>query len=221
LIKESVGPLACLLLWPFAIFYPPTTPFLMGDVYWRVRIKMADLVMGTPLESLLSFSDSAKSQINPSEVVLCVMTGLLIPVFLGYSIVPALAHRIWLTIGVFTTGVCVLMVSSALTFGALHIFSWFSVLVCFGLVLTTLVSLCFIKTKTKSIQVILLGVLAVHLILTNGIHSDVYLAQSIQIWEQGKNARFIGLTQWVCLIWPYIVFIQILFRLFDKRIKGI
>ncbi len=219
LIKESVGPLACLVVWPFAIFYPPTIPFLMGDVYWRVRIKVAESVMGTSLENLLSASDSTKIQINPIEVVLCVMTGLLIPVFLGYSIVPGLAHRVWLTIAVFTSGVGVLMVSSALTFGVEHILSWLSILVSFGLVLTAFAASYFLKSTTKSIQLILLGVLTVHLILTNGIHSDVYLAQSIQIWEQGKNARFIGLTQWACLIWPYILFIQILFRLQNKRIK--
>jgi len=92
-------------------------------------------------------------------------------------------------------------------------------LVSFGLVMTAFATFYFLKSTTKSIQLILLCVLTVHLILTNGIHSDVYLAQSIQIWEQGKNARFIGLTQWACLIWPYILFIQIVFRLQNKRIK--
>jgi hypothetical protein len=219
LIKESVGPLACLVVWPFAIIYPPTIPFLMGDVYWRVRIKLAESVMGTSLENLFSASDSTQFQSNPIEVVLCVMTGLLIPVLLGYSIVPGLAHRVWLTIAVFSSGVGVLMVSSALTFGMAHIFSWLSNLVSFGLVMTAFATFYFLKSTTKSIQLILLCVLTVHLILTNGIHSDVYLAQSIQIWEQGKNARFIGLTQWACLIWPYILFIQIVFRLQNKRIK--
>ena len=30
-----------------------------------------------------------------------------------------------------------------------------------------------------------------------------YLAQSVQIWEQGRFIRFHGLSQWLGWLWPY------------------
>jgi VanZ family protein len=219
LIKESVGPLACLCVWPLAIFYPPTTPFLMGDIFWRLKISLAELLVGTPFEKLLSVDYSTKTQFGFMESVVCVMTGLMVPILLSYSIVPVFVHRLWLILGLTTMGLAVLMVSSTLTFGLVHVFSWFSIVVLIGVVLGVCMSLLLLKARTTLTQIILLGVLGIHLLLTNGINSDVYLAQSIHIWEQGKNARYIGLTQWVCWFWPYVVFILILFRLSDQRIN--
>jgi hypothetical protein len=32
---------------------------------------------------------------------------------------------------------------------------------------------------------------------------DVYFAQSLQAWEQGRFIRFHGAAQWVGWLWPY------------------
>ena len=221
LIKESVGPLACLMIWPLAIVYPPTIPFVTGNIIWGIKNKFSQFLIESTLDELFKFNNETQGQITFGESILCVATGLLIPIFLGYCIVPVLRHRIGLILGVALFGASALMISSTLTFGLMHIFSWVSLIVCFGYCIAIAFSIALIKSSTKTIQFIALSTIAVHLILANGISSDVYLAQSIQIWEQAKNARFIGLTQWVGWIWPYIVFILVVFRLMDKRLNNI
>jgi hypothetical protein len=124
-------------------------------------------------------------------------------------------------LGICILGASALILSSALTFDVTHIFSWFSAYTNVGYLLAVTASLMFLNVSTKTAQYLLLFFLLIHLLLPKSLSSDVYLAQSIQIWEQGKNARYFGLTQWVGLVWPYIVLVLVLYRVFEKYILKI
>ena len=219
LIKDSVGPFACLMIWPLAIVYPPTIPFLMGNIIWGIKSKLSQIFIESALGEMFNLNNQIQGQITFWESLACVATGLLVPIFLGYCIVPMQRHRMWLILIVASVGASALMISSTLTFGIMHVFSWVSLIVCIGYFLATAFALAFIKASTKSTQFFVLALIIVHLIFTNGISTDVYLAQSIQIWDQARNARFIGLTQWVGWTWPYIVFMLVLLRLLDKKLN--
>ncbi|MBX9793906.1 MAG: teicoplanin resistance protein VanZ, partial [Burkholderiaceae bacterium] len=39
--------------------------------------------------------------------------------------------------------------------------------------------------------------------LVSQTSEDVYFAQSLQAWEQGRFIRFHGAAQWVGWLWPY------------------
>ena len=221
LIKDSVGPLACLLTWPLAIVYPPSIPFLMGDIYWAIKKETYTFLGLRPISELLNNINATPVEIINIESIACVVTGLLIPITLGFSIIPILSHRLWLVFSVSCIGIGALMLSSALTFDLVHIFTWFSIYTSIGYLITIIFAIVVLKTTTKTAQYLLLAVLCIHLLLPNSISSDVYLAQSIQIWEQGKNARFIGLTQWVGLLWPYVVLVLVIYRLIEKKVSGI
>jgi VanZ family protein len=221
LIKDSVGPLACLLTWPLAVIYPPSIPFLMGDIYWAIKKETYTFLGIQPISELLKNINATTVEITNIESIICVVTGLLIPITLGFSIVPIITHRLWVVSAICFIGVCALITSSALTFDLSHIFSWFSIYTNIGYLIAIIISLSIVRVSTKTAQYLLLSFLLVHLLLPNSLSSDVYLAQSIQIWEQGKNARYIGLTQWVGLVWPYIVFLLVLFRVLEKYISRI
>ena len=221
LIKESAGPLACLMIWPLAIVYPPTIPFLMGNIVWGIKNKFSQFFIESSFGEMFKLTNETQGQITFGESFACVATGMLMPIFLGFCIVPMQRHRICLILGLAFVGASALMISSTLTFGLMHIFSWASLIVCIGYTIAIAFAVALIKTTTKTMQFLVLGVIIVHLILTYRISSDVYLAQSIQIWEQAKNARFIGLTQWVAWLWPYIVFMLVLLRLLDKSLNKI
>lgn len=221
LINDSVGPLSCLLVWPLAIIYPPSIPFLMGDIYWAIKKETYTFLGIHPIAEITKTLHLTSVEITNIESIICVVTGLLIPISLGFSIVPAVKHRIWVVVSICGVGVGALILTSALTFDLSHVFSWFSIYTNLGFGLAIFFAFFILKISTKVAQYLLLLILLIHLFLPNSLSSDVYLAQSIQIWEQGKNARFIGLTQWVGLLWPYIVFILTLYRLIEKRISNI
>ena len=221
LINESVGPLACLITWPLAIIYPPSIPFLMGDMSWGMKKEAYKFLGIQPHEEWMRAISGTLLQMSNFESTVCVATGLSIPIFLAFSIAPVLIHRVWVVFGVCFVGACALMLTSALTFDTFHIFSWFSMYIFFGFCIAIISSLMLSKISTQAAQVLLFILLLMHLFLPNDLSSDVYLAQSIQVWEQGKNARYIGLTQWVGLLWPYILLVVIAYRLIDRKVTKI
>jgi hypothetical protein len=61
------------------------------------------------------------------------------------------------------------------------------------------------RLSTRVNQWVLLLVLLMHIFLVNLFDQDVYLAQTLQTWEQGRYVRFNGLAQWIGWLWPYMV----------------
>jgi len=51
------------------------------------------------------------------------------------------------------------------------------------------------------------------LALLNNASADVYFAQTLQAWEQGRFIRFHGLIQWLGWLWPYGLLAYLVARL--------
>jgi hypothetical protein len=53
-------------------------------------------------------------------------------------------------------------------------------------------------------------VLVAALTLLNRAPPSPYLAESLEIWAQGRFSRFHGLTQWLGWLWPYAALVHAL-----------
>ena len=62
----------------------------------------------------------------------------------------------------------------------------------------------------------LLVALVWHLALLNQAPTNVYFAQTLMQWEQGRFIRFYGLGQWLGWLWPYVALLYVLVRVSRK-----
>jgi hypothetical protein len=93
--------------------------------------------------------------------------------------------------------------SHALTHGPLHMWAWLTPPVWAGLVLAAVVGGAWSWGSRRACVVGLVCVLVVLLALLNRAPQSPYLAESLEIWAQGRFSRFHGLTQWLGWLWPY------------------
>ena len=49
--------------------------------------------------------------------------------------------------------------------------------------------------------------------MLNQASAGPYLAQTLQVWEQGRFIRFHGLAQWLGWVWPFAALAYVLLRL--------
>ena len=103
------------------------------------------------------------------------------------------------------TAMGVSLLSSTLTYGWEHVVSWVNTKVLTSLILACGLAYFVAMLSTRVNQWALLLTLLLHIFLVNLFDQDVYLAQTLQTWEQGRYVRFNGLAQWVGWLWPYAV----------------
>jgi hypothetical protein len=61
--------------------------------------------------------------------------------------------------------------------------------------------------------VLALLALSVQLVMLNQASASPYLAQNLQVWEQGRFIRFHGLAQWLGWSWPFAALTYVIMRL--------
>jgi hypothetical protein len=97
--------------------------------------------------------------------------------------------------------------SSALTYGPNHAWSWISPPAALGLGLAGIAGLALLALPQRLYGVLMLLCLAISLSLLNRAPASPYFAQSLEAWEQGQFIRFHGLSQWLGWLWPYAALI--------------
>ena len=197
------GSLVLLALWPFALLYPVSVPFGLGQVADRLVAALQRLLEDTPFLVWLPERADAVLPLSPLSEALCVALGLLAPLLLGYADLRSAARR-----GVFLAlfAVCALGVSglsAALTYGPSHAWAWVTPQAAAGAALALVLGLLALGASARLCQVGLLLNLAVGLTLLNRAPLSPYFAQSLQLWEQGRFIRFHGLSQWLGWVWPF------------------
>src|SRR5690606_39703807 len=80
-----------------------------------------------------------------------------------------------------------------------------------------LVALALVPVPRRICGVLLLVALSMHLSWLNQASTDVYFAQTLQVWEQGRFIRFYGLAQWLGWLWPYVTLLYVLLRVSRKE----
>jgi hypothetical protein len=93
--------------------------------------------------------------------------------------------------------------SSALTYGPTHAWAWISPQAALGLGVAAVAGLLLVALPRRLCPVAMLLCLAVSLSLLNRAPASPYLAQSLELWEQGRFIRFHGLSQWLGWLWPF------------------
>ena len=202
-VPQAHGSLVLLALWPFALLYPLSVPFGLGQVVDRLELGLTSLLSGTPFLAWLPVRLDTAVPLSPMAQALCVSLALLAPLLMGYADVRNAARRLafW---GVFF--VCALAasgLSSALTYGPSHAWSWISPPAALGLGSALIAGLLLLALPRRLYGVLMLLCLATTLSLLNRAPASPYFAQSLEVWEQGQFIRFHGLSQWLGWLWPF------------------
>ncbi|MDF1486474.1 VanZ family protein [Ramlibacter sp. H39-3-26] len=215
-VADAGGALALLALWPAALLFPAAVPFGLGQVLERLEDGLADLLEDTPFLEWLPIRDVELQPLVPLAELLCVMLGVLIPCLLAYGIARTWLRRVLCAAGVIGVGVAATTLSAALSYGPAHAWEWLDTPVRAGVwAALALAALC-LPVPRRGCAALLLLALAVQLSMLNQSSADVYFAQTLQTWEQGRFIRFHGLGQWLGWVWPYAVLVYVLLR-FSRR----
>ena len=86
-----------------------------------------------------------------------------------------------------------------------------------GALLAALLLVLALRTPQRLCLVLALVALVWQLAMLNQASADVYFAQTLQNWEQGRFIRFHGLIQWLGWLWPYALLFHLVRRLSGAR----
>ena len=109
-------------------------------------------------------------------------------------------------------GVGVTALSAALSWGPAHAWEWVDLPVRLGVWGGVGLAVIALPASRRMCAVLLLMVLMVHLSILNQAPTNVYFAQTLQAWEQGRFIRFYGLGQWLGWLWPYVTLAYVVVR---------
>ncbi len=205
-VPQARASLILLALWPLSLLYPTSIPFALGQVARRVEAALTELFAGTPFVSWLPTA-SVAPQMSQLTEALCVGLGLWAPVCLGYADISGVWRRLLFSHLVLGLGMAALGLSSALSLGPVHAWSWLTPQAMLGIVLAWLLSLLGLAAGRRTAIAFMLLALTFTLSLINQVGFSPYLAQSVETWEQGRFIRFYGLSQWMGLLWPFVVLV--------------
>ena len=208
----GAGVLVLLALWPFALLFPAAVPFGLGQVLERLDEFLQDLLLNTPFEAWLPLGDFAMTPLSLASEMLCVMLGLWIPCLLAYCAVRHMGRRVLACVVLIAAGVSVTALSAALSWGPSHAWEWADLPVRLGVWGGLGLAFITLPLPRRACWVLLLLVIAVHLSILNQAPTDVYFAQTLQAWEQGRFIRFYGLGQWLGWLWPYVTLAYVVVR---------
>ena len=204
LTPDTSASLVLIALWPLALLFPVSVPLGLGQVLERVR---SSLLQDFPDWAWMQHlpPDGFFQTLSPRMELLCVVLGLMVPVWLGMSAVRSLHQRLQVLGVVTVLAVLANALSAALTHGPEHSWFWLNPQVFGGLAVGVL---CGLLTIQRSGRWLLAGMIlaqAVLLMWVNQLNTSTYFAQTVQTWEQGRFIRFHGLTQWLNWLWPWAV----------------
>lgn len=212
-VPESSGALALLALWPPALLFPVAVPFGLGQILERLEAALVQEMQGSPLLDLLPLREVELQPLLPINEVLCVAMGVLLPCLLAYSVLRQTHQRLAMAATLLALGLLGSALSAALTYGPAHAWDWVGSEVLLGGVLAVLACLGLCLAPARVCLVLMLVLLVWQLALLNNASADVYFAQTLQAWEQGRFIRFHGLIQWLGWLWPYGLLAYLVARL--------
>ena len=216
-VPDARGALVLLALWPWALLFPATEPFGLGQVLERLEGALMELLDGTPFLSWLPVREAALQPLSPAGELLCVALGLLVPCLLAYSVIPHVGRRAVFALATAAAGVAATALSAALSYGPAHAWEWLSVPVRAGIWAGLALAALGLMVPRRACTVLLLLVLAMHLNVLNDAPTSAYFAQTLQAWEQGRFIRFFGIGQWLGWLWPYAALVYVLLHAWRRE----
>jgi VanZ family protein len=211
-VDEARGALVLITLWPFALLFPASVPFGLGQVLERLEAALGDWLADTPFLEWLPVRDVELQPLVPGAELLCVALGALIPCLLAYSVMRSVAQRALFGIGIIFVGLAATALSAAMSWGPVHAWAWLSLPVQIGVAAALLLALAVLPVPRRACAALVLIALMLHLSLLNQAPASAYFAHTLQTWEQGRFIRFHGLAQWLGWFWPYVTLAYVLVR---------
>ena len=201
------GSLVLLALWPFALLYPLSIPFGLGQVWDRLEAGLVVLLEETPFLTWVPVRLEAPDPLSPMAQAFCVALCLLSPLLMGFAEMRSIWRRVSFLVFFFVCAAAAAALSAALTYGPSHAWAWMSPQAGLGLILAVLAGLALVALPRRLCTVVMLLCLAVSLTLLNQAPDSPYFAQSLEVWEQGRFIRFHGISQWLGWLWPFAALI--------------
>jgi VanZ family protein len=202
-VPEAHGSMVLLALWPFALLYPVSVPFGLGQVWDRLEAALTQVLGDTPFLDWVPQLVEQALPLSRLAEAFCVALGLLTPLLMGYADVRSVPRRAVFMVMLFACAIGASGLSAALTYGPGHAWAWIGPQASLGLGLALLCGLIALALPRWLDLVLMLLCLAVSLSLLNRAPASPYFAESLEVWEQGRFIRFHGLSQWVGWIWPF------------------
>ena len=212
-VGDASGAMVLLTLWPLALLFPLSVPFGMGQVFERLETAVANALADTPWIDWLPMRELELQPLVPVSEILCIGLGLMLPGLLAFTVLRHLSQRLLMSVLGLALGILASSLSAALTYGPVHAWDWISPEVLKGLLLASMVLGLLLRAPARACQVLALVAVVWQLALLNQASSDVYFAQTLQNWEQGRFIRFHGLIQWLGWLWPYALLLHLVRRL--------
>jgi VanZ family protein len=217
---DARGALVLLALWPGALLFPLSVPLGLGQVFERLELLLADALQDTPFLDWLPVRDIELEPILPGAEMVAVALGGLIPCLIGYGVIRGLGRRAMFMLLLFLCSVLFTALSAALSYGPDHAWVWLDEpSVRAGFMGAALLMLATLWVPHRVAVALALLALAVQLTLLNQAAENPYLAQTLQIWEQGRFIRFNGLAQWLGWLWPFAALGYVLLRLSESEAR--
>ncbi len=218
-VPQAHGALVLLALWPLALLFPAAVPLGLGQILERLEMSLAGLLINTPFLEWLPVRDIELQPLVPSAELLCVFLGALIPVLLGYVVVPSVVGRVFFVFLVIFSGIGVTALSAALSYGPMHAWAWLNLPAQAGLLFALVLGLALVFLSARVSAALMLLALGLYLSIINQAPTSAYFAQTLQAWEQGRFIRFHGLGQWLGWLWPYAAMAYVLARIGRQDLK--
>lgn len=212
-VRDAHGALVLLALWPIALLFPAAVPLGLGQVLERLELALSGLLVNTPFLEWLPVRDIELQPLVPGAELACVMLGLLIPVSLGFIVIPDRLRRLAFVLTALGAGVAATALSAALSYGPAHAWDWLNTPAQAGLLMALLLALAMLTLSARVNAALMLLALGVYLSVINQAPTNAYFAQTLKAWEQGRFIRFHGLGQWLGWLWPYAALAYVLARI--------
>ena len=207
------GALVLLTLWPLALLFPASVPMGLGQVVERLELALASALGESPFLEWLPVRDIELQPMVPGAQVIAVALGGLIPCLIGYGVIRGWTHRSIFLFWLLPGGMLFTALSAALSYGPVHAWAWFDAPVRAGFLGACLLALLTLWVPSRAATALALLALTVQLAMLNQASASPYLAQTLQVWEQGRFIRFHGLAQWLGWLWPFAALVYVLLRL--------
>jgi VanZ family protein len=219
-VDEARGALVLLALWPFALLFPASVPFGLGQILERAEEALGEWLADTPFLDWLPVREVELQPLVPGAEVLCVMLGVIVPCLLGYSVIRSLGRRAIFAAGILLVGVGATALSAALSWGPSHAWAWLSLPVQVGLAGAMIFAMLSMPVPPRACAALVLLALMLHLSVLNQAPASAYFTHTLQTWEQGRFIRFNGLAQWLGWTWPYATLAYVLVRLSRSELQN-
>lgn len=220
LVAESRGGVVLLLLWPLSLLFPAPVPFGLGQVLERVRATGVEWLEGSFAQDWWLRYEPVSDRLGPGAQAGCVFLGLLIVFLLAFTVLRERGQRFLGILVLALAGALATALSSAMSWGPQHAWSWLDLPSQVGMLVAVVVALVLALTSWRVSAALGLLCLGVLLVALNDAPHSPYFAQTLQEWEQGRFIHFYGLSQWLGWWWPFACGAYLVVRLGQRDPKN-